>query len=177
MIALTLARRLLTPLLPWALAATTAALGLQTLRLASERTAHANTRAAHFAALQDMERTAREATSAARIESERRLYQTLEIAHETENRLARARADAAASAAVGHRLRQQITALTATCGGGGTRDSGSSTTGEAADATSDLLADVQRRLDDASDRIAAFADQAHIAGLACERIHNGLIGR
>jgi hypothetical protein len=38
-----------------------------------------------------------------------------------------------------------------------------------ADTTERVLADVQRRLDEATDRITGFADAAHIAGQACER--------
>jgi hypothetical protein len=38
-----------------------------------------------------------------------------------------------------------------------------------ADAADRVLADVHRRLDEAQERVARFADEAHIAGLACER--------
>ena len=46
--------------------------------------------------------------------------------------------------------------------------------GKAADATADLLADVRRRLDEATDGTIRFADQSHIAGRTCERIHDGV---
>lgn len=41
--------------------------------------------------------------------------------------------------------------------------------GQAADASLDLYTDVQRRLDEATDGIALFADRSRIAGLACQR--------
>lgn len=176
MIASSIAQRLLAPLLPWALVAAVVAAGVQTWRLTNEQAAHAHTRATHATELQTLERTAREATEAARKEGARRLHQTLEVSHDTEHRLAQARADAVANAAAGQRLRQQIAALTATCGGVRPGDSAPASAGEAADATADLLAYVQRRLDDAADGIAGFADEAHARGLACERIYGGLMG-
>lgn len=47
--------------------------------------------------------------------------------------------------------------------------------GQAADPAGDLLADVQRRLDEATDATIKFADDAHIAGTTCERIHKAVI--
>lgn len=44
---------------------------------------------------------------------------------------------------------------------------------EAAAPSTDLLNEVQRRLTEAEDRIAEFADAAHIAGSTCQRIYEG----
>lgn len=43
-----------------------------------------------------------------------------------------------------------------------------------ADAALGVLADVQRRLDEAAERTARFADESRIAGLACERSYDAL---
>lgn len=121
----------------------------------------------------EMERTAREALEGLRRDHARRLMLTMEIAHDTETRLARARADAVAATDAGRRLREHIATLTAAGGGAGASADPAAPASAPADATADLLADVQRRLDDAADQLAGFADQAHAAGQACERIADG----
>ena len=73
----------------------------------------------------------------------------------------------------GERLRQRVAELTAGC----RRAAGSAAvTGASPTARSgvDLLADVQRRLDEAAGRIARHADEARAAGLACERAYGAL---
>jgi hypothetical protein len=45
----------------------------------------------------------------------------------------------------------------------------------AADATERVLADVQRRLDDAQNAVARHADASRIAGLACERSYDATL--
>ncbi len=114
-----------------------------------------------------------EATNAARTEEQQRAAQAQKVANETHQALARARADADAAADAGHRLRQQIAILTASCRAG-PGDSATAAPGAPAESTADLLANVQRRLDEAQERIARFADEAHASGLACQRIHEGL---
>ncbi|MBT9467224.1 DUF2514 family protein [Hydrogenophaga sp.] len=44
----------------------------------------------------------------------------------------------------------------------------------AAEATERVLADVQRRLDEAQERVAQYADRSRIAGLTCQGIHGAL---
>ena len=87
--------------------------------------------------------------------------------------LERARADAAAAADAGQRLRDRIAAITATCGRAAS-DPGPASGSAPAVATADLLADVQRRLGEAAQGIAAHADAARAAGLACERSYDAL---
>lgn len=149
------------------------ALALQTYRLAGEQRAHADTRAQHAEHIADLEREAREAVLAARNEERRRTAEVQKAADEAHESLARARADAVAATDAGQRLRNSIAAVTATCGGA-TGHTGPAGSGTAAIATADLLADVQRRLDEAANGIARFADQARTAGLACERSHDAL---
>ncbi len=114
-----------------------------------------------------------EATKAARTEEQQRAAQAQKVANETHEALARARADADAAAGAGLRLRQQLARITASCRTAPS-DSATAAPGTPADPASDLLADVQRRLDEAQDRIARFADEAHASGLACQSIHEGL---
>lgn len=70
-----------------------------------------------------------------------------------------------AAADVGERLRSALAALRSRAACPAAAPGGSPPT----DPTERMLADVQRRLDEAQDRVARFADEAHIAGLACER--------
>lgn len=69
------------------------------------------------------------------------------------------------TAAAGERLRNAIAALSRSPSCAGAAAGG----GASADAPARVLADVQRRLDEATDRVAGFADASHIAGTACER--------
>ena len=156
-------------LLVWALLA----VGLQTYRLASEQAAHADTRAQHAEHIADLERDAREAVLAARTEERRRTEEVQKAADEAHQALERARADAAAAADAGQRLRDRIAAITATCGRA-TSDPGPASGSAPAVATADLLARVQQRLDESADAIAAHADAARAAGLACERSYDAL---
>jgi hypothetical protein len=156
-----------------ALALALAAAGLQTYRLAREQARHADTRARHAEQVADLERASREAALAARTEERRRTAEVQKAADEAHDALARARADAAAATDAGQRLRDRVAALAATCDRTA-GDAGSAGSGPAAVATADLLAIVQRRLDAAADGIAAHADAARAAGLACQRSYDAL---
>lgn len=158
------------------LVATMLMAGLQTWRLDRERLAHATTVAEHAALMAAAEEATRAAEAHARTEERRRIEALQGVVHETERRLARARADAAAAADAGQRLRAQIAAATAGCRGA-PGDSTATGTGPATESTERMLAYVQRRLDDFADRASGFADQAHAAGRACERAHDALIVR
>ena len=156
-----------------AIALALAAAGLQTYRLAREQARHADTRARHAEQVADLERASREAALAARTEERRRTAEVQKAADEAHDALARARADAAAANDAGQRLRDRVAALTATCGRA-SGDTSPAASGPSAVATADLLADVQRRLDAAADGIAAHADAARAAGLACQRSYDAL---
>ena len=147
--------------------------GVQTVRLAGERAEHAATRAGHAELVAAMERGAREAIAAARAEEQRRADALQGVIDEAEKNVARSRADAVAASDAGDRLRQRIAELTSTCRSGSS-NTGPAGAGQTTQPTADLLADVQRRLDDATDTIARFADQAHAAGTACQRSHGTL---
>lgn len=161
--------------LPWLLVAALALAGLQTYRLAVEQGAHARTQRDHAQQLVVLERTASEAITAHRAEEARRFSALWEILNETQADRDRARADAAGAADAGVSLRRRIAALTAGCRATAS-DSAPAGSSPPADSTDDLLADVQRRLDEAAEGIARHADDAHIAGRACERAYDALNG-
>lgn len=71
-----------------------------------------------------------------------------------------------AAAAVGNGLRVRFASVASTCDRGAGSEA-SSPGSQAASSPGDLLAYVQRRLDEAADRTAEFADAAAIAGQVC----------
>lgn len=77
----------------------------------------------------------------------------------------------AASADAGRRLREELAAQQAKLCTGDPAVAGSR---EAAAAAADLHADVRRRLDEAADGIARFAEDAAIAGQACVESYGAL---
>ncbi|MGA1851307.1 DUF2514 family protein [Sphingobium sp. HT1-2] len=128
---------------------------------------------------QDKEAAARAAQQKANDdESARRLTTQKEIAENAVQERDAARDAADAAALSGERLRQQVRNLTLSLAASGARTSAS---GEAAAASADLLAYVQQRLDESADGIARYADEASIAGRACEASYdaltNGPVGR
>ena len=166
-------RALIARAAPWAMIGALMIAGLQTYRLALEQGAHAGTLHRHSEQLLEQEQSAREAVTKARAEGERRYANLMEIATNAQTELDRARADAAGAADAAGRLRQRISALTAArCPAPG--DTAAASSSPSADPAPDLLADVQRRLDDAAGELAAFADAAHGAGTACERAYDAL---
>jgi len=169
-------RALIARAAPWALIGALMIAGLQTYRLALEQGAHAGTLRQHAEQVRKQEQQAREAVTKARAEDARRYANLMEIATNAQTELERARADAAGAADAAVRLRQRIAALAAArCPApGNTSPSGSSAP---ADPAGDLLADVQRRLDDAASDLAGFADRARTAGAACERSYDALTER
>lgn len=163
----------MTRLLTAGLLAAVAVAGVQSWRLASEQAAHADTRAQHALQIAELAKAARQAEADARTEEQRRTAEVQKAADDARQALARARADAVAAADAGDRLRKRIATLTAaSCAGPSGADAASGSA--AADATAGMLADVQRRIDDATNRIAEFADSAHAAGRACESGYNAL---
>lgn len=156
-----------------ALALALAAAGLQTYRLAAAERDHAEAVAAHAEKIGALQDAARLAESRARAEEQRRTAEVQKVADEAQQEIDRARADAAAAADAGQRLRDHIASITAA----GCRGSGCAAAagpGAPADTTASVLADVQRRLDAAADGIAGFADRAHAAGRACEKGYGAL---
>jgi chromosome segregation ATPase len=149
------------------------AIGVQSWRLNAEQAAHEQTRASYAAYREEMARRSAAAAQAQQMETDRRLRELQEVIDEAKKREAAARGDAAAAADTGRRLRQQLAALTASCRAA-SADTNTAPAGPSAESTERLLADVQRRLGEATERIAGFADAAHGAGLTCERAYDAL---
>lgn len=155
----------------WVLAMLAA--GLQTWRLERERADHAATREAHAQQLATLAETARQAEAVARTEEQRRIAEMQKAADEADQARRAAAADAAAARDAGQRLRAQLAAVTSSCRAA-SRNSNPAESGTPADATARVLADVQRRLGEAADRIVEHADAARAAGAACERSYDAL---
>lgn len=133
----------------------TVAWNVQAWRMDSEVS---DLRAAHATAL----------ATAVQAESDKAAQRAAALQKESDDAQAReeaARRDAGDARDAGERLRKQLAVARAAACKNPTTSGGGASTG----ATPDLLADVQRRLDEATDGIARFADGAHNAGRACER--------
>ena len=166
------------PWMIWALAvaALAALLGLQTVRLADERADHQATKADYNKRVADAEKAGRQAVEDARAEEQRRTAAVQGIADDAQKKLDAARTDAVAARDAGERLRARLAQLTAACRAASSNPN-TANAGPAAEPTADLLADVQRRLDEATDGIAGFADSAYTSGKACERSYDALTTR
>ena len=109
------------------------------------------------------------AATAALAETGRRLAAQQEIAHAADQAASRARADASAAADATVRLRQRIAALQASAGPADPAAAGPG----AANRLGDALSACGDRYRD----VAAAADRAITAGLACERAYTSLTDR
>jgi len=141
--------------------------GWQTVRLAKEKQSHAETKATN-----EKEWTLQYKTAADAAKDSLTIYakQTEALQEEADNakkQRDKASADAVANARTGKLLREKL-ALARRCTAApevATTADRSQTTGQA----SDMFEYVLRRLDEATDTIAEYADKAGIAGTACER--------
>lgn len=116
---------------------------------------------------------ARRAEAEQREEEARREDEIKKVVTDARLQTHRAQRDAAGARAAGDSLRDELARARArSCASG--QDSATAPGGPPADATERMLADVQRRLDEAADGIAAHADLAIAAGMACERAYDGL---
>lgn len=163
------------PLTTWiAVGAIAAAVaGVQTVRLANEKSNFAAARAAWVDTKAEAARAYAKAESVEREEENRRQLEKDNAALEAKTKLAAAaaalmRADRAAAS-----LRDSTDALVArarqACSGPGA-DPGSAPTADPIG----VLADVQRRADERAGILAKYADAASIAGQACERSYDSL---
>ena len=150
-----------------------AALGLRTYQL---HTATAHLAEVQIAWAQDRA----QAQAAALAESEK--YRALEtqwataqkeITDDADRKVTQARADAAVADAAAGKLQQRVAALVAAARAAAANPSASQG-GPAADDPIGMLAELQRRADQAAGRMAQIADERGIAGEACERAYSEL---
>lgn len=102
-------------------------------------------------------------------ERTRRDAAQLEISRNALAEISRARADAAAAGAAGGRLRDAYAAALKRCA-----NSPAAAGSAPAASADDVLAYVQRRIDEAAGELAAVADDRGTAGRACERAYETL---
>lgn len=113
------------------------------------------------------------AVTAARAEEQRRSAAIQEVADAAKTDAARARADARAADGRHDRLRDYAAALAAGCGAAAGDPAAAAGSAPAAGAGL-VLADLFERADDRAGQLARYADQARIAGQACERAYDAL---
>ena len=126
----------------------------------------------------DKERTAQLATAVAASEANRSIEQqraqaVQEANHNAELAQDIARVAAVRAASAGDGLRVRTVAVAAACDRPAVNP-GAAPIGPPASAPGDLLADVQRRIEDAAGRLAAVADERGAAGAACVSAYDSL---
>ena len=97
----------------------------------------------------------------------------MEVQRNAQEKLDAVAADVAAAGSAAERLRERVAELSrrpAAC-------PGVADGGEAADAARLVLADVLGRIDAAAGELAAYADRARVAGMACEAAYDSLAAR
>jgi predicted phage gp36 major capsid-like protein len=156
-----------------ALAASLAFGTMQTLRLASARTALASEQRDRAAERMQMEQAARE--QAERFRATEHDWQEAQRENSILARKARelAALDAAAAGAAGGRLHDRAAALAAACRGPA-RNPAAVAGGPAASAPGDVLANMLGRLDEAGRIVARYADSASISGEQCAADYQAL---
>lgn len=146
--------------------------GTQTWRLHSSQAQAAEAKATLEQERATAASAALAATTANRVEEQRRAAAQQKVADETTRLLAKARADGA-SAAVSHgRLSDRADSLARGCSA--PSDPGTAIGSTTASGAGLLLADVLRKSDERSGQLASYADQARIAGHACEAAYDAL---
>lgn len=108
-----------------------------------------------------------------RVKEQRRVAAQSEIANESQRFTARARAGDIRADAGDARLRDATSATAAACRGTA-GDPTATAASPAASSPGDLLALVQRRMGEAARGVVRFADDASIAGEACQRSYDSL---
>ena len=125
--------------------------------------------ATHSQAMRAMADAAATASEHARATERAASDRIATISTQAHDALQTAHRDAAAADRVAGQLRQHIARLAAPAAGGAAGDSGLAAAGPPAAGPGLVLADLFGRADDRAGELARFADQAHAAGLACER--------
>jgi hypothetical protein len=148
--------------------------GVQTWRLHSAATAHAETHAAWAAERADTAARTAAAEAQARAVEAKRATALETIRREAKTAITRANTDAAAAAVAAGSLRQRASAIAAACNGGAAADPAAATGGAPTAGPGILLADVLGLVDGVAGELASAYDQARAAGIACERAYDSL---
>lgn len=149
------------------LAAALTAAGWQTWRLSQERRAHATTLIEYSHQVAVLEQAARDTSEKYRRQEKQWQDAINEVANDADQQIALAQRDAADARTTGQRLREQYGRAVTALVDRAAQAPGAAGAGPAASETGRVLTDVQRRLDEAADAIAGFADQSFNAATAC----------
>lgn len=145
----------------------------QSFRLAEVRTLLAQAQRDRAADAAEAERAAREQERAHRAQEDRWTLALRKASHDAEHQIEAARADAVRADAAGRRLQQRVDALAAAARRAAAHPAAADA-GPPADDPAGVLADLQRRADEAAGLMARVADERGAAGLACERAFDAL---
>jgi len=153
--------------------ALTVALGVQTKRVEWAKEETTKVENAWAAAREAATAAVLKAETEARTEEQRRVAVQKEISDAYEKNMADARADAAAASTASDKLQQRVATLIAA-----SRQTSCNPTvidkRTPAESITRVLADVQRRTDEAAGRMAAVADDRGAAGAACVSAYDSL---
>ena len=136
------------------------------------RAALAEARQAHLTYVAQVERSARQASEAARVEEQRRKEAQLEIVQLARRSAQRAAEDRDRRIVVSDRLRERASELAGRCASPSDRPAADGSS--AAPSAGAVLADMLSRIDQAAGELARFADAASGSGAACERAYDSL---
>jgi hypothetical protein len=150
-----------------------AAWGVQTVRLSANKTELAVSRQAHAEYVAKSEAAARQLSEEYRIEDQRRASAIRSVVQNAIQITEAVAADAASARSASDRLRDRISALVA-ASRKASRDPAAPPGSASAPDALDLLADVQRRTEEAAGQFARIADERGTAGLTCERAYGAL---
>jgi len=156
-----------------ALAVALLAVGVQTKRIAWAKSETVQVQAAWQADRVHAQAEALRVTTEYRAEEQRRIAAHQEIVDATERKLTQVRADAAIADAAAGRLQQRVTALVAAARAASGNPGPAGASPPAGDPLN-MLADLQRRADEAAGVLARLADERGAAGSACEAAYDAL---
>lgn len=152
--------------------------GTQTVRLANERAAHADTKTTHAETLRTLADLTAKAYQAAQLEAARRNAELRKAADDGQIQIDAARADAAAAGRAAGGLRKQLAAYVAAVRGAAGADSTSAAdAGPPASEAVVVLADMFSGADARAGELAAAFDASHAAGTTCERSYDAMTGK
>lgn len=148
---------------------------IQTLRLGDEQRAHLKTKTDQAELIAGLEQNARLASEDYRRKEDAWRKQLSDIDEAGRERLATATAAAVAADVSRQRMRDDYEATIAAFGRAAAEAGDDAGKREATDAAARMLADVQRRYDQAAGRVEGFADRSYAAATTCWEA--GAVGR